>query len=67
MEDDEIDYMMIQRAMKQLNSNNRLVRAVDGQDALDMLTRQEVSAPFVMLLDLKVPKLSGLELLASLR
>lgn len=67
VEDDDIDYMMIQRAMKQCKSNNRLVRAVDGQDALDMLISQEVTAPFVMLLDLKVPKLSGLELLATLR
>lgn len=67
VEDDDIDYMMIQRTMKHLHVANQLVRAVDGQDALDKLNSQQVNSPFVMLLDLKMPKVSGLELLIKLR
>lgn len=67
VEDDEIDFMTIERTMKRMQSNNPVIRAVDGQAALDQLHAKQIHRPFVMLLDLKIPKISGLELLKLLR
>lgn len=67
VEDDDIDYMTIKRNLKKMKIANPLVRANDGEEAMKMLNDGMVSAPFVMLLDLNMPKISGLELLSKLR
>ncbi|MBN2271347.1 MAG: response regulator [Sedimentisphaerales bacterium] len=63
VEDDNIDAMTVQRAMKELNVANDLVRTSNGEEALDYLTNSSKEKPCLVLLDLNMPKMNGLELL----
>ena len=62
------------RAFKRANVSNPLVRARDGEDALDYLfgrgkyaDRDVGDLPAVALLDINMPKISGLEVLNAIR
>ena len=63
VEDDNIDAMTVRRAMKDLYVANELVRACDGEQALDYLRNSSSPRPCLILLDLNTPKMNGLELL----
>jgi two-component system, response regulator len=74
VEDNADDEDLTLRALKKSNIMNRVVVARDGVEALDYLfmrgsyaTRDASEQPQVILLDLKLPKLDGLEVLRSLR
>jgi CheY-like chemotaxis protein len=70
VEDDGNDVVLLRRAFSKSNLLNPLVFLPDGEAARDYLAghadyadRQAHPLPVVMLLDLKLPRLSGLELL----
>ena len=67
VDDDDIDYMAVQRSMKQLGLINPLIRAKDGVEALDMFADKQVKAPYLVLLDLNMPRMNGIEFLERLR
>lgn len=70
VEDDEVDIMNVQRAFKKNNICNPLFIARDGLEALAMLTGQDpqgVPNPKVILLDINMPKMGGIEFLRELR
>ena len=74
VEDNADDEELTLRALKKSNIMNRVVVARDGAEALDYLfvrgahaSRDPQEAPQVILLDLKLPKLDGLEVLRQLR
>jgi CheY-like chemotaxis protein len=68
IEDDELDVISVQRSLKKLNIPYELHTAYNGKEALEMLTDDKVSLiPDVILLDLNMPKMNGIEFLASLR
>jgi len=74
VEDDEVDIMNVKRAFKKNNILNPLHIAHNGLEALDMLrgnpdAKIEKLAPMpkVILLDLNMPKMGGLEFLKELR
>jgi len=74
VEDNADDEKLTLRAMKKHNIGNEVVVVRDGVEALDYLFRtgpyegKNLSAvPQVVLLDLKLPKLDGLEVLRRLR
>ena len=74
VEDNPDDVDLTLRALKRNNIVNEVVLAVDGVEALDYLfgtgayTGRDTSAtPRVVLLDLKLPKIDGLEVLRRLR
>ncbi|MBO6227415.1 MAG: two-component system response regulator, partial [Shewanella sp.] len=53
VDDDDVDYMAVQRAMRQLRLLNPLVRARDGIEALAILTSLDtIKGPYLILLDL---------------
>ena len=74
VEDNADDEVLTLRALKKSNVVNELVVVRDGVEALDyVFTRGEHAgrdrsqSPAVVLLDLKLPKLSGLEVLKEIR
>ncbi len=67
IEDNSCDEELILRSFKKANLKNKVHIIRDGQAALDfLLSAESVSLKFIML-DLKLPKVSGLEILAELR
>ncbi len=67
IDDDDVDFMAVKRSMVQLGLTNPLVRARDGIEALDMLHNKHVKTPYLILLDLNMPRMNGLELLEHIR
>lgn len=74
VEDNLDDEALILRALKQIRSIDQVAVARDGQEALDFLHGQGKYAerdlrwmPSLILLDLHLPKVSGLDLLKRLR
>ena len=67
VEDDDIDALSVMRAFSKLKIANPIVRAKDGIEALEILKNQEIEHPYLILLDLNMPRMGGLELLNTLR
>lgn len=72
VDDDDVDCMNVQRAFKKSNVLNPLSIAHNGLEALDMLRgengMEKVSPmPRIILLDINMPKMNGLEFLKELR
>jgi CheY-like chemotaxis protein len=67
IEDDDVDAMTIERAFNKLKIGNDLVRACDGIEALEMLDNGHVPSPFIILLDIQMPRMNGLEFLEEIR
>lgn len=71
VEDDEIDAEAIARAFRRMRIANPLHVEPDGLDALHRLRgtggKERLPRPFMILLDLNLPRLSGLDFLAELR
>lgn len=62
VEDDAIEVMMFVRVLQKIGSNHRLIEARNGEEALAVLNNKEV-IPDIILLDLNMPKLNGIEFL----
>lgn len=67
VEDNDADAEMAIVALKKRNLANRLVRARDGAEALESLFGPDAPTPKVVLLDLKLPRVDGMEVLAKIR
>lgn len=67
VEDNAEDLEMTLRALKQHRLANRIQVARDGAEALAYLSAPGSAMPRVVLLDLKLPKLSGIEVLEAIR
>jgi CheY-like chemotaxis protein len=72
VDDDQVDVMNVQRAFKKNNITNPLNVANNGIEALDMLRgtegREKITpVPRIILLDINMPKMNGIEFLRELR
>lgn len=74
IEDNPHDAELAMRALKKQNLSNNVVWLKDGQEALDFLFRKGTYSeprvfepPKVIFLDLKLPKIDGLEVLRTIR
>ena len=68
VEDDDVDVMNVKRAFKKNNMTNPLFVASNGLDALKMLRDGTVPrSSLIVLLDLNMPKMNGIEFLRELR
>src|SRR5947209_14339300 len=67
VEDDPDHELLTIRALKKSNIANDIRVARDGEEAIDLLFGENAIAPQVILLDLKLPKVDGLEVLRRIR
>jgi CheY-like chemotaxis protein len=67
VEDDALDVMNVRRAFKQNKLTNTIHVAQNGLEALDVLRRGTLPARHLVLLDLNMPKMNGIEFLRELR
>jgi len=74
VEDNRQDEMLIMRALRKINLANTVDIVRDGQQALDYLFREgefagrpDTGSPAVVLLDINLPRVNGLDVLRQLR
>lgn len=67
VEDNADDEHLTLRAMRSSEVQNVVQVARDGAEALDVLFGPESTVPDMVLLDLKLPKVSGIDVLAKIR
>ncbi|HEY4619215.1 MAG TPA: response regulator [Flavobacterium sp.] len=67
VEDDEIDVMNVKRAFSKNNIKNPLFVAGNGVEALEMLKSVIIPLPRIIILDINMPKMNGIEFLKVLR
>jgi CheY-like chemotaxis protein len=71
VEDDEVDILTFQRALRKLQIQVAVTIAHDGLEALRIMRgaagQAPLSRPYIVLADLNMPRMNGLELLAEIR
>lgn len=67
VDDDEVDVESFRRTFKKLKIANPIYRARDGVEALEMLRSNNIPGPYIILLDINMPRMNGLEFLQQLR
>lgn len=71
VEDDDGDAMAVERIFLKGRIAKPIVRALDGVEALEILrgtdTQTRLQTPYLLLLDLNLPRMSGIQLTAAIR
>lgn len=68
VDDDEVDVMTVKRAFARANISNPIFVATNGLEALEMLRKDAIPAKRrIVLLDINMPKMNGIEFLRELR
>jgi len=66
IEDDTIEVMKFNRTVSSLKLKHTIIEANNGEDALQILQEKE-TLPDIILLDLNMPKINGIEFLTMLK
>jgi CheY-like chemotaxis protein len=70
VEDDELDVISVQRSLNKIDMDIQLHTAYNGIEALSMLKGEDtkkIPLPDIIILDLNMPKMNGIEFLKELR
>ena len=67
VEDDKVDAMTVKRALRETNIVNKLVIRENGVEALEHLQEKSNTRPCIILLDLNMPKMNGVEFLEKIK
>lgn len=63
VEDDQVDTMTVKRALKEIHVTNPLVHLENGEEAVHYLRDSKREKPCIILLDLNMPIMNGIEFL----
>jgi len=63
VEDDTVDQLTVKRALRDINITNPLKITNNGEEALEYLRNEKNEIPGIILLDLNMPKMNGVEFL----
>lgn len=63
VEDEEADYVLTLMLLKNRHIRNDVLRVRSGQDALDLLISGILKSPLILLLDINMPLMSGIQFL----
>ena len=67
VEDDIVDAMTVRRALNDLKVTNTLNTVANGEEALEFLHESQNEHPGIILLDLNMPKMNGIEFLKIMK
>lgn len=67
VDDDRVDVMTVKRALKELKIVNPVTTAGNGIEALEILRGSNEARPGLILLDLNMPKMGGIEFLQEIK
>ena len=67
VEDDNIDAMTVERSFRELDFKVSLARTTNGEEALEYLQNPDNEIPGIILLDLNMPKMNGIEFLKVIK
>jgi CheY-like chemotaxis protein len=63
VEDDSVDALTVKRAFRELKLSNPLAHVTNGEEAIIYLRNQSNERPCIILLDINMPKMNGIEFL----
>ena len=66
IDDDIIEVMKLKRVISSLQLSHKIIEAENGEEALKLLEQKD-KRPDIILLDLNMPKLSGIDFLSILK
>jgi CheY-like chemotaxis protein len=67
VEDDRVDMMTFERALKDLRVTNPLAHSSNGEEALDYLRTENNKKPCLIFVDLNMPRMNGIEFLKTVK
>ncbi len=67
VEDDQVDVMTVKRAMQEIHVTNTVVNCENGEEALKFLRDPDNEKPCIILLDLNMPIMNGIEFLRVIK
>jgi CheY-like chemotaxis protein len=67
VEDDRVDALLVKKAFRSLKIDNPIHHVENGEEALAFLRNSENNRPWIVLLDINMPRMNGIEFLEEAR